>query len=179
MSTKACRTPLMIKPVTNMCVRYLAKSSRVWLGWLLKMYFNLRKTGKKMVKFSMKSLLMMMGNWPVRKQLEARAPPFISCLLLWLLKAHYTSYHIIQCVGFGGTSCDSTPLPFGLWQSFRRFLCFCLEPSIWSLHMALLSLLYIRTNGMMPLFPWANPSCAHCWPASSVRVYIVCLYVVY
>lgn len=78
-----------------------------------------------------------------------------------------------------------------LWRSLCPFSPLCIQPSIWSLqspgHIAVLSLLYIRTDGMMPLFPWANPSCAltldHCWPgfptesAYTVRLYLCVCYV--
>lgn len=166
--TKARRSPLMIKPWTNMCVRCLAKRICVWFSWLSEAVFQPPK-GNTVFQVLHKVFTNDDREWTSEGTL-------ISCVFLWLLKVHCTLYRIRPPVGFGDT-CFS-------WMQI-----FVVSSSpIWSLqthlgklrHIGVLSLFYIRANGMMPLFPLANTSyaltLAHCWPAFSEKVCIVCLY---
>lgn len=194
--TQARRSPLMIKPVTNMCVRYLAKRSCVWNIAFKANWIDLEKAGKSSLArnrwhFPWSARLMMTGNGQVTEQPNTIAPPFISGLFLWLLKgALRVVSHNPMCVIWKYTlwqhpaSHGYTDL-FPSWRSLCQFSPFCIQPSIWSLqslgHIAVLSLRCISTNGTMPLFPWANPSCAltlaHCWPGFPVSVCMsACLY---
>lgn len=130
---------------------------------------------------------MMTGSGSVRGQLDTMVPPFISCLFLTLLKAHCTSHHATQCVGFGCLRYDNTPLPLDthiccpMTIVFGNVRVFGLLPSICSLqplgHIDGLSLLPIRTDEVMPLFPWAGPSCALTLQLSQYRVCITLLHV--
>lgn len=171
----------MIKPGTNVCVRYLAERSCVWFSWLWKLHYNLQK-GWQGERWSFPgSVLLMMtgtGSWTA-------SPSFISCLFLWSLERHITLWP--TCWFFGDTCYDNTSLPRLDTQSCCPVENIYLEAVVFSsppwrpCSRSVTSprwlLLYIwGTNGMMPFFPRANSICAftlaHCWLAFSVREYI-------
>lgn len=95
----------MIKPGTNVCVRYLAERSCVWFSWLWKLHYNLQK-GWQGERWSFPgSVLLMMtgtGSWTA-------SPSFISCLFLWSLERHIALRP--TCWFFGDTCYDNTSLP--------------------------------------------------------------------
>lgn len=93
MSSQAHRSPLMIKPPWQICVCDTWQTGVcVWFSWPWMLLFIVQQNGtftlaRKRQKFSNDAL----ANDDGKRTSEGAAPPFTSCLFLWLLKAHYAS----------------------------------------------------------------------------------------